>query len=103
MEHSAAIENYINGQFAKIDTILQHQKDPIFVEIVLEPSKVHAHHKVEIRVKTPAYFLVADHEGPEFYAVIDHVVDTMYRQICEKKRELVDDKKTGKGDWFKGA
>lgn len=95
MTHSDVMENYINQQFAKIESFLRTEKEPIFVEIVLEPSKIHAHHRVEIRVKTPQYFLVNDYEGPEFYAVLDRVLDIMYDRLHEKKREIVNQRKDG--------
>ncbi|MEX0940532.1 MAG: ribosome-associated translation inhibitor RaiA [Candidatus Babeliales bacterium] len=103
MEHSDVMEKYINGQLAKIEQFLTHEREPIFIELVLEPVKIHAHHRVELRVKTPDYYLISNYEGPEFYDVIDRVIDVMYRQLCEKKRELVDDKRSGNADWYKGA
>jgi ribosomal subunit interface protein len=102
MEHSAVMDNYINQQLVKIEKLLEHEQEPIFLDSVLEPSKVHAHHSVELRIKTPHEYLIAKHEGPNFYEVLDHVIDTMYEQVCEKKRERVDKKKKGEG-WFKGA
>lgn len=103
MEHSSVMEDYINGQLDKIERFLQNEREPVHLELVLEPSKVHAHNRVEIRVKTPDYYLVSDYEGPEFYEVVDRVLDVMYRRLCEKKRQLVDERKSGKGDWYKGA
>jgi ribosomal subunit interface protein len=95
MEHSSIMEEYIRGQLAKIEEYLKHEREPIFIEIVLEPAKVHAHHMVEIRVKTPRCHLISTYEGSQFYDVVDRVLDVMYRQILEKKRELVHDKKQG--------
>lgn len=103
MEHSEVMENYIHEQLAKIESFLENEQEPIFIELVLEPGKVHAHHRVELRVKTPHYFLISNYEGPKFYDVLDRVIDVMYQQLCEKKRELNDEKKIGSGDWFKGT
>lgn len=101
MEHSSVMDDYINQQLAKIEDFLSHEQEPVFLELVLEPSTVHAHHRVEIRIKTPEYYLVSNYEGPEFYDVLDRVLDTMYYQLHEKKRELVMKRK--KADHYKGA
>lgn len=99
MEHSQVMEDYINKQMSKIEKSLTHEREPIYIELVLEPSKVHAHHRIEMRVKTPDYYLVNDYEGPEFYDVLDRVLDVMYNRIHEKKRELDDQKRTA--NWYK--
>lgn len=101
MDHSKVMEDYINKQLAKIEKFLSTEREPVYLELVLEPSKIHAHHRVEIRVKTPDYYLVNDYEGPEFYDVLDRVLDVMYNRLHEKKRELDDLKKTA--DWYHGA
>lgn len=101
MEHSQVMEDYINQQLVKIEKILEHEREPIYLEVFLEPSKVHAHNKVHILVKTPRYYLNSDYEGPEFYDVLDRVIDTMYRQIIEKRKELQDEERTA--DVYKGA
>lgn len=103
MEHSEIMENYIHEQLAKVEAYLSHEREPIFIELVLEPAKVHAHHRIELRIKTPQYYLISNYEGPQFYDVLDRVIDIMYRQILEKKRQRDDEKKSGKGDWYKGA
>ena len=101
MDHSDVMENYSNEQMVKIEKFLKNEREPIFIELVLEPVKIHAHHRVELRVKTPHYFLISNYEGPKFYDVLDRVIDTMYRQLCEKKKELIE--KSRKGSSYKGA
>ena len=88
MDHSAVMEDYINQQIGKIEEILKNEREPIYLEIFLKPSKVHAHNHVHILVKTPRYYLNSDYEGPDFYDVLDRVIDTMYRQIITKRKEL---------------
>ncbi|MGB8467591.1 MAG: HPF/RaiA family ribosome-associated protein [Candidatus Babeliales bacterium] len=94
MDHSAAIENYINEHIQRIEQFLANEKEPIFIAIVLEPSKTHAHHRVEVRVKSPEYDKICDFEGPEFYKLIDKCLDTMLHNLREKKRELIDKRKS---------
>ncbi len=95
MDHSDVMENYSNEQLVKIEKFLKNEREPIFIELVLEPVKIHAHHRVELRIKTPHYFLISNYEGPKFYDVLDRVIDIMYRQLCEKKKELVEKNRKG--------
>jgi ribosomal subunit interface protein len=101
MDHSNVMEQYVNEQLAKVEEFLTNEREPIFMEIVLEPSTVHAHHLVEIRLKTPDYNLISNYEGPHMYEVIDRVIDVLYQQVHEEKRKRVDAKRTA--DWYKGA
>ncbi|MGE0206858.1 MAG: HPF/RaiA family ribosome-associated protein [Candidatus Babeliales bacterium] len=101
MDHSQVMEDYINQQIKKIEKILEHEREPIYLEIFLDPSKIHAHHKVHILVKTPRYYLNSDYEGPDFYDVLDRVIDTMYRQIITKRKEL--EEKERKDTSYHGA
>jgi len=102
MEHSNPMEDYANQQLEKIENILSNERTPIYIDLVLEPSKVHAHHHIELRVKTPRFEKISDFEGPDFYNVLDRVIDTMYRQICEEKKKEIDERKQrGRHDEFK--
>jgi ribosomal subunit interface protein len=102
MDHSDVMQEYANGQLAKIEEFLSHGRDPIYVDLVLEPSKVHAHHRIELRIKTPKYEKFCDYEGPKFYDVLDHVIDTMYRMLLEEKRKQEDHvKDLGRHEEFK--
>lgn len=100
MEHAAAIENYANDRLKKVEKFLENENTPVYIDLVLEPSKVHAHHRVELRVKSPHYDLISHYEGPEFYKILDHVVDVMIHELTEEKRKLIDERnhhiKTGK-------
>ena len=93
MDHSPVMEEHINQQLAKIEDFLEHETDPIFMHIVLEPGRTHAHHHVELRLKSPHYELYSDFEDADMYQVINRVIDIMYRQLTEKKKELLDKRK----------
>jgi ribosomal subunit interface protein len=110
MDHSEQMEAYINKQLEKVEKFLSHENDPISVDLVLEPSKKHAHDRskthphnfIELRVKSPHYNLISNYEGPDFYAVLDRVIDTMYRELHEAKRKRIDDRKqVDKAEAFK--
>jgi ribosomal subunit interface protein len=105
MEHSKVLEEYANEQLAKIEHFLENEREPIYIGLTFEPSKVHAHHKVELLVKTPHYDLISsyEHKGEAFYETLDRVIDVMYRELHEKKKLLKKDKvkTTGRHDDFK--
>lgn len=105
MEHSAAMEQHANQQLAKIEEFLSNEPTPIYIDLIFEPSHVHEHHKVELRVKTPHYELYSTYEkqGMNFYEVLDHVIDVMYRELHEQKKRLKKDgpKTIGRHEEFK--
>lgn len=96
MDHSAAMEEYVNKQLSKIEHFLENEPTPIYIDLVLEPSKTREHHYIELRIKTPHYDLVSDyeHNGVDFYDVLDRVIDVMYRRLHEEKKKRVDKRKT---------
>ncbi len=102
MPHSAMLEDHANQQLAKIEEFLTHERTPITIDLVFKPSKVHAHHFIELRVDTPHYKLITEHEGPDFYDVLDRVIDTMHRQLLEEKDKKIEDRKmVGRHEEFK--
>lgn len=104
MDSSDVMRDYAEEQLAKIEHFLENERDPITIDLIFEPSKVHEHHRVELRVKTPHYDLVShyEHKGMAFYDVVDRVIDTMYKELHEAKARMVDDRKqVGRKDEFK--
>lgn len=94
-DQSEVIEQYANQQLEKIVEFLANERSPVYIDLVLEPAKLHEHSKVELRVKSPNYDLIStyEHTGVKFYDVLDRVIDTMYRELHEHKRKLVDERK----------
>lgn len=90
MEHSRVMEDYANKQLERIEKFIKSERSPIYLDLILEPSKVHAHHRIELRVKTPRFDLVSNYEGPDFYEVLDRVIDVMYEDLHQKKKEWKD-------------
>jgi ribosomal subunit interface protein len=104
MEHSDVMQEYANGQLEKIVDFLENDRGPVHIDLYLEPSRVHEHHRVELHVKSAEYNLNSsyEHEGMSFYDTLDHVVDGMYRQLREKKRKNHDaEKMRGRHDEVK--
>lgn len=101
IDGTPVLEEFINSHLEKVERLLENEPTPIMIDFVLEASTVHAHHLVELRIKTPHYDLIAHHEGPEMYQEIDRVVDKMVGEIRRAKEKRVDDQK--KHDSFKSA
>lgn len=102
MDHSAVLEDYANQQLAKVEEFLENERSPVYIDLVFEPSHVHAHHKIELRVKSPHYDKISNYEGKDFYHTLDRVIDVMYQELLEEKRKHIDEKKMrGRHDDFK--
>ena len=102
MDHSPSMEDYANQQLDKIMEFLEKEPTPVYVDLILQPSKVHAHHNIELRVKSPSYDRVSNYEGPDFYQVMDRVIDVMYHALREDSKRRKDNlKAVGRHDDFK--
>jgi ribosomal subunit interface protein len=98
MPHSPTLEEFSNKHMEKVERFLQHEQEPIHIELILDAERTHHHHRVEILVKSPHYDLVAHAEGPEMYDLITQVTHTMHQELLKKKERLVDEKKHGLTD-----
>ena len=104
MEHSAVMETYINQQLEKIQSFLKNEPTPIYIDMILELSKIHEHPRADLRIKTPHYDIVSNYEfeGVDLYDVIDRVIDIAYHELREKKKKENDQRKMrGRHDDFK--
>jgi ribosomal subunit interface protein len=104
MDHSDVLEAHANQQLEKIENFLEHEPQPVFLDLIFEPSKVHKHHRVTCLLKSPHYDLVTHQEisGEEFYRAVDDIIDTMYRLLREAKERMVDERKQrGRHEEFK--
>ena len=102
MDHSKVMQDYAEGQLVKIEDFLKHEPTPIIIDVIFQPSKVHAHHRIELLIKSPHYDLVTHDEGGDFYEVLDLVFDSAYRRLLEQKDKHVEDRKmVGRHEEFK--
>ena len=101
MEHSNAMELYVDQQLEKLEKFLLNEPTPVFLDVVLEADKRRSISRGEVRLKTPHYDVFTHDEQPDMYDVIDTIIDTAYHKVLEKKKELVNKRKTN--DDFKGA
>lgn len=95
MAHSDSIEQHALQQLEKIEHFLENEPTPCSIDLVMEPSATREHPRIELRVKTPHYDLIThyEHDGMDFYQVLDHVIDVMYRLLHEEKQKYVDARK----------
>jgi len=101
MEPTPVIEEFAYKHLERLDKLLEGERTPIYIELVLEAFPNHAHQRVELLVKTPHFDLVAHHEGAEMYQEIDRVIDIMMQQIRRAKERFNDDQK--KKDSYRSA
>lgn len=90
MEHSDALETYVNNALEKIFKFIEREPEPIQINVILEAHKQHAHHKVEIRMSSKNYHFLLSHEGPHIYQEIDHVVKILIEDIKKTKGKNLD-------------
>ncbi len=95
MEQSNTLQECVNDQLAKIETFLEHEKEPIYIHVIFTAGHTHAHHRVECQIVGPGYTLNAHRIGPEMYDLIAAVMDCMYLQLTEAKKKRVDTRQTG--------
>lgn len=93
MENSIEIERHIQKELARVIEIAGQEPTPIYINFVVNPSKLHAHHEIELLVKTPNYSAIVKKEGPDFFTLVDRVCQEMYQKLCEEKRQLDADHK----------
>lgn len=104
MEHSDAMQEYVNHKLEKVEKFLKRESTPIYIDVILEQSSVHTHPRVEIRIKTTHFEEIAhyEHEGVEIYEAIDRVIDVIYRLLRQHKEKEVSLRKArGRHDDFK--
>ena len=92
MEHSAPLEEHANAKLAKIEEYLGGSEDftPFSVELRLDAHKMHAHHHVELHLRTPHFALHTHEEGPDMYIAVDDTIDKMVKLIIKEKEKYKD-------------
>lgn len=101
MEHSPVLEEFAQQHLEKIEKLLESERTPITIDLVLTAFPDHAHHHVELHVVTSHFDLVAHHEGAEMYQEVDRVVDKMVQEIRKAKEKFNEESK--KQDSYKSA
>lgn len=101
-DSSIIMEDRVDELLKNINHFLRNEPTPLWMDIIISPSRVHAHHQVEFLLKTPNYEIVTHKEGPHIYQVLQEVIDLMYLKLREEKDKRVEDRKmVGRKDEFK--
>jgi|SRR5579859_4648473 len=103
MDHVPDVENYANDALDRVADALENEKEPIYIYLTIDPGRPHAHHQVELLIKSPNYNIVYKQEGPHVFQLIDRACDMAYRKIHEERKKQVKNRKNGKNDSYKGA
>src|SRR3990167_468537 len=98
MDHSNAIENFVNEKLVKAEILLEKEKGPIFFDVVMNTEHSNNLFDVEIRINGPHFSLIAHDQERDMYAAIEKVVDKIVNKI--KKKRLQNDRN---GDTYKSA
>jgi ribosomal subunit interface protein len=101
MDHSPVLEQFAQQHLAKVETFLENERTPIYIDLVLESYPNHAHIAVRLIIKTPHYDLVAHHEGPDMYQEINTVIEKMMKELRNAKEKF--DYESKHQDSYKGA
>lgn len=95
MEHTPVMDSYIEEQLAKVEELLSHEREPIVLEVVVEPHSLRAHHRASILIKSPRFDVFVDKFGADMYQVISTAIDDAYEMARKQKEKFVDEDKKG--------
>lgn len=84
-----AIQNYINDNLVKIEKLVESWQEPIFLNFTLDSHPTHDHHICDLRIHGPLNFeIITKREGPDFYKLIDEILDITFRDLVRYKEKL---------------
>lgn len=96
MDHSDAIEEYVHQELEhKLLKFVQKEGDLNHVDVVLDAGKIHAHHHVEIRLKSKHYHFIASDEGPDLYIAIDRAIKIIVEDVKKQKDRAISERNHG--------
>lgn len=95
MDHSDVMQEYADKQLKKIEDFIVHFNTPHTIDVYLEPSHVHMHHRVSLHVRCGSHTFESscEHEGMSFYDALDKAIDVMYKKLHDAKDKQEDQKK----------
>lgn len=89
MEQTPALEAHARKELAKLDKLINVEHTPIFIDLVIEEHKLHAHNRVELRVNLPHGHFMAHVEGADMYLLISQVTDKMLAELRKEKERKI--------------
>lgn len=87
LNSSEELESYFMDRFTKIGRM---EKAPFHVSVVFSYQK--SVKKVQVRLKSKIYDLVASSEGEDFFACVDQAADRVLVQLKRRKGRFLDRK-----------
>lgn len=93
MPHSDPLEEHSNQKLDKLTALIKHDDEhegAYFLELHLKAQEMHAHHRVDLHVKTPHVNLHTHDEGPEMYLAVDNAIDRMITLYKKEKGKIQD-------------
>lgn len=94
-ERTKVFDDHLNEQLKKIERFLEAEPSPHLVEVLVH---FHAHrniYEVRMRVKTKNYECFAEHDGTDYYAEINEVMDRIYTQLRNQNQKINQEHKRG--------
>jgi len=93
MPHSDGLETHAKSKLQKIASLFKKTEDlhPLSAELFLNAHPVHAHHEVELRIRSGHFNLASHDTGQDMYLIIDSVIEKMITQV-KREKERSDDK-----------
>lgn len=90
LEATTLLEEHVNKQLQRVERLLNKERLPISIEVILEAHRTHAHHRVEVRLNTPEYNIIAHDEGNDMYKVVNSAIDKLHAEVLRAKEKWVD-------------
>lgn len=91
-KHSESIRNYVEDHFVKIEKLLKHVGEPVYIDVVVTVVRPHPDHVVAMHVRAPHFSVNIKKDGPELYKVIDDVIKVTEQELIQHKDKVVDER-----------
>ncbi len=93
IQSSPTIDAYVQEKVKRVERMLNHERSPIKLEVVLESHPTHAQHAVELRLHCADYHVRAQGQGADLYAQIDLAFDRLLEEVRREKDRRVSTRK----------
>lgn len=95
MESSPTLEQYVEEKNKKVARIIEKERGPRRLEIILESHPTHAQFALELRLHTADYHIMVKKDGTDLYGLVDLTFDVLVQEIRKKKELHIDKRKMG--------
>ncbi len=88
IDHSDNIEQFALKKLEKIEKLMETERPPFKVDMVITGYPTRAHNRVELLVDFANVHLLAHHEGKDIYEEISIVAKIMVEEIVKAKDKI---------------